>query len=52
MKVVLATILSQLDLALVTKDDIKPKRRGLVTGPHRPIEMVVTSPHILESIPG
>ncbi|GAA6620274.1 cytochrome P450 [Scytonema sp. NUACC26] len=56
MKVVLATILSQLDLALVTKDDIKPKRRGLVTGPHRPIEMAVTSPRniksqLLESIP-
>ncbi|MUG98436.1 cytochrome P450 [Scytonema sp. UIC 10036] len=45
MKVVLATILSQLDLALVTKNDIKPKRRGLVTGPHRPIEMAVISPH-------
>ncbi|KAF3890946.1 MULTISPECIES: cytochrome P450 [Nostocales] len=57
MKVVLATILSQLDLALVTKDDIKPKRRGLVTGPHRPIEMAVASPHsiksqLLESISG
>ncbi|GAB1539117.1 cytochrome P450 [Scytonema sp. NUACC21] len=49
MKVVLAKILSQLDLVLVTQGDIKPKRRGLVTGPNRPIEMVVTNPRTLKS---
>ena len=41
MKVVLAKILSNLDLALVDDGDVKPKRRGLVTGPDRPIQMVV-----------
>ncbi|GAX42700.1 cytochrome P450 [Tolypothrix sp. NIES-4075] len=41
MKVVLAKILSNLDLALVDNRDVKPKRRGLVTGPDRPIQMVV-----------
>jgi cytochrome P450 len=41
MKVVLAKILSNLDLALVDDADVKPKRRGLVTGPDRPIKMVV-----------
>jgi cytochrome P450 family 110 len=41
MKVVLAKILSNLDLALVDDGDVRPKRRGLVTGPDRPIQMVV-----------
>ncbi|MCV3212601.1 cytochrome P450 [Plectonema radiosum NIES-515] len=41
MKVVLAKILCSLDLALVDDGDVKPKRRGLVTGPDRPIQMVV-----------
>jgi len=41
MKVVLAKILSNLDLALVDNRDVRPKRRGLVTGPDRPIQMVV-----------
>ncbi|KOP27341.1 cytochrome [Hapalosiphon sp. MRB220] len=42
-KLVLATILSHLELALVDNFDVKPKRRGLVTGPDRPIQMVVNN---------
>ncbi|MBV6626589.1 MAG: cytochrome P450 [Rivularia sp. (in: Bacteria)] len=41
MKLVLARILSDLDLDLVTEGEVKPKRRGVVTGPNRPIQMVV-----------
>ncbi|AKG24327.1 cytochrome P450 [Calothrix sp. 336/3] len=41
MKLVLATILSSLNLDLATKGDILPRRRGLVTGPDRVIELVV-----------
>ncbi|NEU73435.1 cytochrome P450 [Hassallia byssoidea VB512170] len=41
MKVVLAKILSNLDLALIDDGDVRPKRRGLVTGLDRPIQMVV-----------
>jgi cytochrome P450 family 110 len=41
MKVVLAKILSNLDLALVGNRDVRPKRRGLLVGPHYPIQMVV-----------
>jgi cytochrome P450 family 110 len=41
MKIVLVTILSQVDLELVTKQDVKPQRRGLVTGPNQEIHLVV-----------
>ncbi|MGM3308362.1 cytochrome P450 [Anabaena sp. WFMT] len=43
MKLVLAKILSGWQLELANTRDIKPKRRGLVTGPDRPIQMVVKS---------
>jgi len=57
MKVVLYKILSNLDLALVDDGDVKPKRRGLVTGPDRSVQMVVegarkVSYPILQSISG
>ncbi|MEM6755376.1 MAG: cytochrome P450 [Cyanobacteria bacterium P01_C01_bin.38] len=41
MKLVLARILSDLDLDLITNNEVKPKRRGVVTGPNRSIQMVV-----------
>jgi cytochrome P450 family 110 len=41
MKVVLAKILQSVDLGLIDNGDVRPKRRGLVTGPNRPIKMVV-----------
>ena len=43
MKVVIATIMKQLELELLTTEDVKPKRRGLVTGPNQPINMLVKS---------
>ncbi|BAZ69202.1 cytochrome P450 [Fischerella sp. NIES-4106] len=49
MRLVLATILSRLELALVDNSDVKPKRRGLVTGPDRPIQMVVNNRRQVES---
>jgi cytochrome P450 len=49
MKVVLAKILSRLELALVDNRDVRPKRRGLVTGPERSIQMVVKSPRTIKS---
>ena len=57
MKVVLAKILSNLDLALVGDGDVKPKRRGLVTGPDKSVQMVVKGKRqvkspILQSISG
>jgi cytochrome P450 len=42
-KLILATILSHLELGLLDNSDVKPKRRGLVTGPDRPIQMVVNN---------
>ncbi|MBH8555092.1 cytochrome P450 [Nostocaceae cyanobacterium CENA357] len=45
MKVVLAKILTSQELALVDHRDVPPKRRGLVTAPARPIQMVVKSQH-------
>jgi cytochrome P450 family 110 len=47
MKVVLAKILSSWELALVDDRDVRPQRRGLVTGPNRSIQMVVKKPHHL-----
>ncbi|AFZ57194.1 cytochrome P450 [Anabaena cylindrica FACHB-243] len=49
MKLVLAKILSGWQLELANTRDIKPKRRGLVTGPDRPIQMVVKSQHQVKS---
>lgn len=49
MKLALAKILSSRELELVDNGDVRPKRRGLVTGPDRPIEMVVTSQRQVKS---
>ncbi|MDZ7961214.1 MAG: cytochrome P450 [Aulosira sp. DedQUE10] len=50
MKVVLAKILSSWELALVDDHrDVRPQRRGLVTGPNRSIQMVVKKQHQLTS---
>ncbi|MEH2416219.1 cytochrome P450 [Nostoc sp.] len=49
MKLALATILSSLELELVDNGEVRPKRRGLVTGPDRPIQMVVTSQRQVKS---
>lgn len=39
MKIVLGTILSQLDLALLNKGSVKPRRRGVTLGQDRPIQV-------------
>ena len=49
MKLILAKILLDLDLNLVTSGEVKAKRRGVVTGPNRPIEMVVNSKRVAKS---
>ncbi|MDM9583903.1 cytochrome P450 [Nostoc sp. GT001] len=49
MKLALAQILSSKELELVNKGEVLPKRRGLVTGPDRPIEMVVRSQRQVKS---
>jgi cytochrome P450 len=41
MKLILTKILKNLELDLIDNGEIKPKRRGLVTGPDRAIEMIV-----------
>jgi len=41
MKLALAKILSIRELELVDTRDVRAKRRGLVTGPERPIQMVI-----------
>jgi cytochrome P450 family 110 len=43
LKLALAQILSRWELELVDRRDIHAKRRGLVTAPERPIELVVKS---------
>jgi cytochrome P450 family 110 len=43
LKLSLAKILSRWELELVDKRDIHPKRRGLVTAPERPIQLLVKS---------
>ena len=43
MKVALVKILSEYTLTLVNNGEIKPRRRGLVTAPASPIEIVVTN---------
>jgi cytochrome P450 len=49
MKLALATILSSLELELVDNGEIRPKRRGLVTGPDRPIQMIIKSQRRVKS---
>jgi len=49
MKLALAKILSSRELELVDNGEVRPKRRGLVTGPDHPINMVVTSQRQLNS---
>ncbi|WP_392480261.1 cytochrome P450 [Nostoc sp. C110] len=49
MKLALAKILSTRELELVDNGDVRPKRRGLVTGQDRPIQMVVTSQRQVKS---
>lgn len=49
MKVVLATILSRWELALVDDGDVGPKRRGLVSGPNRSIQIVVKGERVVKS---
>ncbi|BAY61092.1 cytochrome P450 [Calothrix brevissima NIES-22] len=52
MKVILAKILSNWDLALVDENlEIYPKRRGLVTGPNRSVQIVAKNHHRLPSLP-
>jgi hypothetical protein len=43
MKLAIAKILTMGELDLVDQTEVKPQRRGLVTGPNRPIQMVVKS---------
>ncbi|MBW4594338.1 MAG: cytochrome P450 [Brasilonema angustatum HA4187-MV1] len=49
MKVVLATILSRWELALVDNRDVGSKRRGLVSGPNRSIQIVVKGQRVVKS---
>ncbi len=49
MKLALATVLSSRELELIDNGEVRPKRRGLVTGPDRPIQMVVTSQRQVKS---
>ncbi|MCC5603713.1 cytochrome P450 [Nostoc favosum] len=49
MKLALAKILSSQVLELVDNGEVRPKRRGLVTGPDHPINMVVSSQRQVKS---
>ncbi|MFB2967489.1 cytochrome P450 [Aerosakkonema sp. BLCC-F183] len=49
MKIVLAEILSRLQLELADNREIKPKRRGLVTAPDRSIQLVVKGERSVKS---
>ncbi|MEH2162273.1 MAG: cytochrome P450 [Nostoc sp.] len=49
MKLALAKILSSVELELVDNGEIRPKRRGLVTGPDRPIQMIIKSQRQVKS---
>ncbi|MBW4684561.1 MAG: cytochrome P450 [Komarekiella atlantica HA4396-MV6] len=49
MKLALAKILSSVELELVDNGEVRPQRRGLVTGPDRPIQMIVKSQRQLKS---
>jgi cytochrome P450 family 110 len=50
MKIVLATVLSRWELELTDNREVKPQRRGLVTGPNRAIEMVVKNQRQIKSL--
>jgi cytochrome P450 family 110 len=49
MKIVLTQILSRLELTLVNHRDVRPKRRGLATGPEHPIQAIVTNQRLAKS---
>ncbi|MBD3562503.1 cytochrome P450, partial [Planktothrix sp. FACHB-1355] len=49
MKIVLAEILSHLELELADNREVKPKRRGLVTAPDRSIQLVVKGERSVKS---
>jgi cytochrome P450 family 110 len=49
MKLALAKILTSRELQLVDNGEVQAKRRGLVTGPDRPIQMVIKSQRQIES---
>ncbi|QSJ20371.1 cytochrome P450 [Nostoc sp. UHCC 0702] len=49
MKLALAQILINRELELVDNGKVQPQRRGLVTGPNRPIKMVVKGKRRVES---
>ncbi|MBV6626588.1 MAG: cytochrome P450 [Rivularia sp. (in: Bacteria)] len=49
MKLILTKILKNLELELIDNGEVKPKRRGLVTGPNRPIEMLVKGKRMVKS---
>jgi cytochrome P450 family 110 len=49
MKLALAQILITHELELVDNGEIRPQRRSLVTGPNRPIKMVVKSKRPVKS---
>jgi cytochrome P450 family 110 len=55
MKLVLATLMTSVDLELITREKVSPVRRGLVSGQNRAIQMLVkshnsTMPHILVGV--
>lgn len=49
MKLILTKILTNLELELINNSELKPKRRGLVTGPNRPIQMIVKGKRMAKS---
>ena len=49
MKLILTNILKNLNLDLIDNGEVKPKRRGLVTGPNRSIQMVVKDKRVAKS---
>ncbi len=50
LKLALAKIVSRWELELVDRRDVHPKRRGLVTAPARPIELLVKGQRSLDSL--
>ncbi|WP_414579130.1 cytochrome P450 [Anabaena sp. CCY 9402-a] len=49
MKLAIAKLLTMRELELVNHQEVKPQRRGLVTGPDHPIQMVVKSQRSVQS---
>ncbi|MEM9925248.1 MAG: cytochrome P450 [Cyanobacteria bacterium P01_D01_bin.50] len=49
MKLILTKILTNLELDLIDNGDLKPKRRGMVTGADRPIQMLVKGKRTIKS---